>query len=182
MPRTANKNHVFQCRYTLVNENEPCYNLHIAEADLEAMIYDVLSKQTQMILNVDNLADAKLLDVQLAKQAECNERMANFMEQKRALYERFLLQKISAGEYKAQKAAIDVDLNHLKRIQSAVAAQTAQMQMDEKSKNVRTELAQAITRASSLTAELADTLIDRVYIYPGNQVEIIWKIKDFCIE
>ena len=182
MPRTANKNHVFQCRYTLADENEPCYDLHIAEADLEAMIYDVLSKHAQIILNVDNLADAKLLDVQLAKQAECNEQVANFMEQKRALYERFLLQKISAGEYKAQKAAIDVDLNHLKRIQSAVAAQTAQMQMDEKSKNVRTELAQAITRASSLTAELAGALVDRVYIYPGNQVEIIWKTKDFCIE
>ena len=145
------------------------------------MIYDVLSKQAQIILNVDNLADAKLLDVQLANQAKCNEQVASCMEQKRVLYERFLLQEISAGEYKTQKAAIDVDLNRLKQIQSAVAAQTAQMQMDEKSKNARTKLAQAITRAGSLTAELADTLIDRVYIYPGNQVEIIWKMKDFCL-
>ena len=25
-------------------------------------------------------------------------------------------------------------------------------------------------------------LIDRVYVYPGSQVEIIWKMKDFCME
>ena len=33
-----------------------------------------------------------------------------------------------------------------------------------------------------LTAGLADTLIDRVYVYPGNRVEIAWKMKDFCLE
>ena len=36
--------------------------------------------------------------------------------------------------------------------------------------------------AGGLTAGLADTLIDRVYVYPNNQVEIIWKMKDFCME
>lgn len=31
-------------------------------------------------------------------------------------------------------------------------------------------------------ANLADTLIDRVYVYPNNQVEIVWKMKDFSME
>ena len=31
-------------------------------------------------------------------------------------------------------------------------------------------------------AGLADTLIDRVYVYPNHQVEIVWKMKDFCME
>lgn len=182
MPRTSNKNHVFQCRYTLTDKNMPCCGLQIAEADLESIIYELISKQAQIILNVDNLADAKPLDVQLAKQADCNEQVANCMEQKRVLYERFLLQEISVDEYKAQKAAVDVDLNRLKQIQSVVAAQTAQMQMDEKAKSTRTELAQRITQTDKLTMELTDMLIDRVYVYPGNQVEIVWRIKDFCAE
>ena len=33
-----------------------------------------------------------------------------------------------------------------------------------------------------LTVELADALIDKVYVYVGNQVEIVWKIKDFFSE
>ena len=36
--------------------------------------------------------------------------------------------------------------------------------------------------ASGLTAGLADALIDRVYVYPNNQVEIVWKMKNFCEE
>lgn len=60
--------------------------------------------------------------------------------------------------------------------------QTSQMQMDEKEKNARTELAQKVSEAGGLTAGLAKTLIDRVYVYPDNQVEIVWKMKDFYIE
>ena len=56
------------------------------------------------------------------------------------------------------------------------------MEMDEKTKSARTELAREVVGASGLTAGLADTLIDRVYVYPNNQVEIVWKMKDFCME
>lgn len=98
------------------------------------------------------------------------------------MHERFLLREISIEDYKSQKAEIDVDLKRLKQLQSVISAQTAQMQMDEKIKNARTKLAREISSTAGLTTELADTLIDRVYVYPGNQLEIVWKMKDFCIE
>ena len=156
--------------------------MQIAEGSLETIIYEVLSQQAQIILNLDNLSDAGQLDMQIAKKAEYDKQMVKCMDQKRILHERLLLQEISIDEYKSQKAVIDVELNRLKQVQSVVAAQTAQMQMDEKTKSARMELAQEITLAEGLTVRLADVLIDRVYVYPGNQVEIIWKIKDFCFE
>lgn len=54
--------------------------------------------------------------------------------------------------------------------------------MDEKEKSARIKLAHEVTEAGGLTAELSETLIDRVYVYPDSRVEIVWKIKDFCIE
>lgn len=54
--------------------------------------------------------------------------------------------------------------------------------MDAKAKNARLELAQEISAASGLSTSLADALIERVDIYPGNQVDIVWKMKDFCME
>ncbi len=56
------------------------------------------------------------------------------------------------------------------------------MRMDSEARSARKRLAQEVAGAGGLTQGLADTLIDRVYIYPGNQVEIIWKMKDFCRE
>ena len=98
------------------------------------------------------------------------------------MYERLLLREISVEEYKRQKAAVDRELDRLREIQSALKAQTAQMQSDEKVRSTRTKLAQEVVGASGLTAELVDVLIDRVYVYQGSQVEIVWKMKDFCIE
>lgn len=37
-------------------------------------------------------------------------------------------------------------------------------------------------RPSGLAVNLADTLIDLVYVYPDNPLEIVWKMKEFCME
>lgn len=182
MPRTARKSPSFFCRYTQVNDAAACHGLVIREAELETMLYEILNKQAQIILNLDDLSQAGSLSLQIAKQNECGNQLENCLDQKQKLYEQFLLHEISLEDYKKQSAAVDVELDRLKQIQSVLTAQTTQMQMDEKAKSTRAKLAQEVTSASRLTAGLADALIDRVYVYPGNQVEIVWKINNFCME
>ena len=81
-----------------------------------------------------------------------------------------------------RKAEIDKELVRLEQVFSALNTQTAQMQMDADTKNANRKLAQEIIDTDGLTAGLVDTLIERVYVYPGNQLDIEWKIKDFCAE
>ena len=159
----------------------PLSGLVIGEAELETMLYEVLNKQAQIILNLDDLSHVGSLSLQIAKQNECENQVESCLEQKQKLYEQFLLQELSLEDYKKQGAAVDAELNRLKQIQSVLVAQTTQMQMDEQAKSARTKLARQITSVSGLTAELADALIDRVYVYPGNQIEIVWKTNDFCV-
>lgn len=182
MPRTANKNHYFQCRHSKVNEAAPCHGLTITEAELEGMLYEILSKQAQIILNVTDLSNAGQLDIQLAKQAEYDKQIEGYLDQKRVLYEQLILKQITMEDYKIQKAAVDSELDRLRAIHSNLKVQTSQMEMDKKAKSARTELAREVVGAGGLTAGLTDTLIDRVYVYPNNQVEVIWKMKDFCME
>lgn len=182
MPRTSNKNHTFLCRHTRVDENADCHGLAIKEAELERLLYDVISKQAQIILNLDSVSEAGHLDIQLAEQAECGSRIEDCLEEKRALYERMVRKEITVEGYKTQKAAIDTELDRLRKFYSAVKARVTQSRMDEKTKSAREELAREAAGAGSLTAKLADALIDRVYVYPGNQLEIVWKMKDFCME
>ena len=182
MARRVRKSPTFYCRYTRVNESAACHGLVIAEAELEGLLFEILSKQAQIILGLDNLSNAGQLDIQLAEQAEYSNRIEEYMDEKRVLYERLVMKQITTEDYKAQKAAIDIELDRLREIHSKLKMQTSQMQMDEKEKNARTELAQEVSEARGLTAGLAGTLIDRVYVYPDNQVEIVWKMKDFCME
>ncbi len=182
LSRTSDKKRAFRCQNSSVDQNAPCHGLRILEADLEATLYEILSRQAQIILNLDNLIDVGMLDIQLAKQADYSKRIDNCGEQKRILYEQLLLKEISMEDYNARKKGIDAELDRLQKIYSILAAQTAQMQMDETSQKAKTKLAQEIIRSDRLTQGLADALVDRVHIYAGNQVEIAWKLKDFCTE
>lgn len=179
MVRTG-KNPAFICRYTRVDEKAPCHGLRISGTELESTLYEILSKQARVILNVEDLSSAGKLDVQLAQEAESSRKVEVVLEQKRELYERLVLGEIAVEEYKTEKAVLDDELNRLKQLHDAIAAQTKRMQMSEETKCARTTLAQEVTEASGLTAGLVDALIDRVYVYPGNQVDTVWKAKDFC--
>ena len=182
MPRSAKKSATFFCRCTKVNEAAPCHGLTIMESELEGMLYEILSKQAQIILNVADLSNAEMLDVQLAEQAEYDKQINRCLDQKRTLYEQFILKQITMADYKSEKTAVDSELDRLREIHSNLKVQTSQMEMDEKAKSTRIKLAREVVGTGGLTAGLADTLIDRVYIYPNNQVEIVWKMKDFCME
>jgi len=76
----SGKNHSFLCRYTQVDETASCHGMRIAEAELETMLYEVLSKQAQIILNVSDLAGAGALDVQIAKQTEYSGRIEECLD------------------------------------------------------------------------------------------------------
>ena len=150
------------------------------ENELEAAIYDTISKQAKIILNLDNLSNAGLLDIRLAERADYGQQVDGLKAQKRALYEQLILCEIGKAEYMERKAEIDKELGRLEQVFSALNTQTAQMQMDADTKNASRKLAQEIIDTEGLTAGLVDTLIERVYVYPGNQLDIEWKIKDFC--
>ena len=77
---------------------------------------------------------------------------------------------------------VDKELGRLNRIYDALCRQTEQMRLGDESSAARKRLAQEVTGASGLTAPLVDALIERVEVYPENQVRIIWKLKDFCME
>ena len=85
-------------------------------------------------------------------------------------------------EYKDQKALIDRELNRLKQCYSALRIQMEQYERNNESQAEQKELAEDIFRADGLTAGLVERLIDKVYIYPENRVEIIWKVKNFYVE
>lgn len=172
----------FGCQYTAVDNGAPCHGLRVREAELEDMIYEVISRQAKIILNVDDLSHAGNLEIQLAQQKESSGRVEACLERKWALYERFVLKEIGADAFKVQKAVLDGELAQLKQVHAAVTAQVERMRGDEKAKHARTELAREVSGASGLTAGLVDALIDRVYVYPDNQVEIVWKVKDFYTE
>ena len=182
MSRNSAKEKKFYCRYTTANEKAMCYKLSILEKDLEESLYHIVSQQARVILNIEHLSSANLLDVQTTELSDYAKHIEMLKDQKRVLYEQFLMREISLDDYKRMKAKIDMDISHLEQSYSLLRTKANQVQMDERRKMARSKMARKISEADALTAELTDALFERIYVYPGNRLDIEWKIKDFCEE
>ena len=177
MPRIGNVTFRFTCTHTQADESAPCHRLKVEEAALESAIFAVLSKQAQVIWGTaESIGSVSVL---AAEHAGNSQQIRELQEQKRTLFEHLVLHKLTEQYYQMKKAAIDNDLAQLKEVQTARSTQLSQRQADVKTKNANRELAQKVMDTGQLSSELVDALIERVYVYPGQEIEIVWKIAGF---
>ena len=67
----------------------------------------------------------------------------------------------------------------MKNVHATITAQTKQIQRDYEAKLKQREIVQEVGSADTLTQALIDQLIRKVYIFPGNRIEIEYVTQDF---
>lgn len=179
--RIGNKAFRFVCVHSKPDSTALCHGLTIRESELEPLVYETIVKQAQAVLGTA-LSGTNQQELLFARQDEYSRQVRAIQEQKRALFERLVLDEISETDYKEQKSVFDQEATRVQQLHEAVTTQLAQVQMDEQTKSARNHLAQKVVDTGKLSAELVDALIERVHVFPGNQVEIVWKMRDFALE
>ena len=61
---------------------------------------------------------------------------------------------------------------------AAVTAQAKLKREEQARQSNRQEIVHSIAEADALTSELTDLLIEKVYIFPDNRIEIVYKVHD----
>jgi hypothetical protein len=153
--------------------------LQIKESELEALIFEIISKQAEVILGVCSIGNGDELDSILNEQSDYEQQIRRCMDEKRRLYEQFVLGEIDDKTYREQKTVCDSKLNEIKGLHSGLVVQTAKMQADKEKTADLKSVAKSVIGAKSLTREIVDALIERVEVFPRNRVEIAWKFTDF---
>lgn len=178
MPRYGKKNRHFVCTHSRADENAPCHGLSVEESELESAIYTVLKMQAQTILGAADVNEGGI-DFLAAKQAGYRQQISEVQEQRRMLFEQMVLHELSEQEYRMKKGALDVELTRLQEVQAALSTQLSRRQADAKTKSANRVLAERVVDARQFSIELVDMLIERVYVYPGQNIEIVWKVGGF---
>lgn len=179
MQRAPRKEPVFVCRYTKVDASAPCHRLEVKEKDLEKLLFEMISKQAQILLNAEHLHEINELGLQSEQQSEYKRQIDLCQYEKQHLYEQLILKEISMEQHNARKAELDAELSRLNSAYSILSAKTAQLQAERDSANKAAVVAEDVQRADRLTQMLVDSLIDKIYVYPDRQIEIVWKVADF---
>ena len=81
--------------------------------------------------------------------------------------------------YYEQKAVFDNKLAEIKRHHSRLVVQTEKLQSDNVEVTKLKSVAKKVVGEKSLMQSLVEALIEKVEIFSDNQIEIVWKIKDF---
>lgn len=178
LARVGNMTFRFVCRHSQADSNAPCHGLRVDETELESVIYEILKRQAQILLDMGDV-DVSGMKALSSKRTGNGQQIGEMQEQKRKLFEQMILGELSEQEYRDKKAALDAELVRLQETQAALSTKLAQQQADEKTKKANKVLAQKVVDMGNLSSELVDALIERVYVYPGQNVEIVWKVAGF---
>ena len=81
--------------------------------------------------------------------------------------------------YRTRKAVYDTELVQAKNVHAVITAQTKQIKSDYEIKLKQQEIMQEVGNANMLTKALIDRLINKVYVFPGDRIEIEYATQDF---
>ncbi len=162
---------LYACEYGRIAPDRECKDVSIRVEDLERTVFDTIRSQAQCFVDTD--ADIKVRAEKSALELNGYEQNLKLLqESKRELYEQYILGILDIDTYKSKKAELEIQLADMKHLCSVVAdkAKTAQEDYEESIKNA--EIAASIDGADSLTKALVDKLVERVYVFPNNRIEI----------
>ncbi len=72
----------------------------------------------------------------------------------------------------------DAEIRKVKNAYAAVTAQAKLKREEQARQSNRQEIVHSIAEADALTSELTDLLIEKVYVFPDNRIEIVYKVHD----
>ena len=177
LSRIAQKKPFYMCRHSTADVNSRCHTIRADAAGLEEAVLITLKKQLEILLPAHE--DGTLhLDATAAKCSEYEKQLEDLRDQKQALFERYLLGQIELDAYKSEKAVYDAEIRKVKNAYAAVTAQAKLKQEEQARQSNRQEIVHSIAEADGLTSELTDLLIEKVYVFPDNRIEIVYKVHD----
>lgn len=167
----------FYCRHSEVARELPCYGMKVKMPELEQAVFEIIRAQMAPAMGIDSSKDK--LDLHTVQQAEHEEKLRSIQTSKRQLYEQYALGEIDLETYRVRKEKYDAELVKAKNVHAAITAQTKQIQSDYEARLKQREIAQELGSADTLTQALIDRLVKRIYIFPGDRIEIEYVSQDF---
>lgn len=176
LSRTNNR--IYRCHHAQGNAAFPCHRQRIRADELEAMVYKVVGKHLEALQGLDAGDAGAKMEAGLALRAGFEERIAQINEDKKLLFDRLMRGEIDDTAFLATNTEYDEALLHEKNVCALASAQARDARKEYEGLVKQQGIAREATGEKGLTQSLADALIEKVVVYPGNRVEVAYKMTD----
>jgi hypothetical protein len=149
--------------------------MRISEVQLHSAVFDVLLAQADRILECGKNSSEQTVSNDIYSEIE--KKIAEYETEKQRLYEMLVSEFIGVNEFKRLKEECNAAIKQCKQQLKISQEAAIETQKQTTAMSSLLQIAKDIKRETTLTQELADTLIDRVYVYPDKSVKVEWKIE-----
>lgn len=172
--------------------NQTCYQTNgcqfrtMAQTKLERIVVDSINSQIRMALDMDETISQMKNSIPYKDRVqEYSQKLKSFrgeiarLQDKRTrLYEDYVEGILSQEDYLYAKTAFDEEYEYYNEQLTAATAEYEQYRENMSSDNKWISMLRGLSRSKKLTRELADAVIDKIYLYKGGGVEIVLKYND----
>ena len=120
-----------------------------------------------------------LMDCHSAKNLFLSNTPQKLNDEKRRLYEKFILNKKTVNDYTTTKTSPDGKLSRLMQIFDVLLTATSKVISIKSTDDKRKKIAERVSAEHKLKKPFVDLLVDKIYLYPDNHIEIVWKVAGF---
>jgi DNA invertase Pin-like site-specific DNA recombinase len=169
---------VFRCHHTRGDSSAECYGMKVNARELDEAVLTVIKKQAEIVLELGNSGLEKITKKKESERriAECEKQVIHWNEQRQQYYEQFVLGDIDGDTFKILKSDCAVQLERLNN-QLAIFKQA---ERDKSANGKVTVIAKTALSETATPQEIVNALVDKVFVFPDNQITIEWKFANFC--
>lgn len=94
-----------------------------------------------------------------------------------ALYDKYADGKLEREFFLNEKKQYDTDIEKLEQELTALQQAQEEEETEQDGSQRNADQAMAFLEEEGLTEDMKEKLIEKVSVYPGNRIEIVWKYK-----
>ena len=174
MNKRVNKNPIFLCRHSEVDTSFPCYRLTIAEKEIEEIVFQMILKQIEIIKDRKQISN---IDVQTTQKIELQNQIRLHHEKKKILYQQYIEKKLTEEQFTKSNLELTKELEP---IQNKLEEIDFQLQHSQNRNALQNQIEKITENTTfTLTKELVELFVGKIYIFKESRIEVEWKIKDF---
>ena len=184
MARSFGTNAFYACHTSRVAFDYPCTEEPVPEADIQEIVLLGLRTQAALAVEMERIW-AERHQNKAGNPANMRKKLSALYEQQaqqdqklKELYERFILGETSKAEYLADKGAAV-------KSRQAISTQIEELKACLENTNADGHLQNRFVSCfrqykdiETLTKEIADDVLEKIIVYPGGRLQVVWNYQD----
>lgn len=171
------------CKQRSFKTGSDCSDIEINKHDADMAVLASVKKEAEIFLDRDKLSRQVIKrNSPLSVSDKINSTMRSIEAAQKswiALYDKYADGKLEREFFLNEKKQYDADMKKLEEELAALRQAQEEEESEQEGSGRKAEQAMAFLEEEELTEDMKDKLIEKVVVYPGDRIEIVWKFEGY---